>query len=183
MRISFCWIFLIISLFLNSYFLSTSHAETQEHRLYRVLRVIDGDTIKLDNGENVRLIGIDAPELRDNAKLQKDLKERHLTKSVELAMGRRSYQFTKQLIEGKKVHLEFDKKKYDEYHRTLAYVYLPNGIFVNAQILSAGYAYAYIIKPDVRYAQLFRQLYSQAKEDRRGLWQEQKNSKKRLKWF
>ena len=175
-----CLIFLILA---NFSFSSICRGDLQEHKVYRVARVIDGDTIKLENGEHVRLIGIDAPELKDNAKLQRDLKERHLTKSAEIAMGRRSYQFTKHLIEGKKVHLEFDKDKYDEYHRVLAYVYLTSGIFVNAQIVSEGYAYAYTVKPDLQYAQLFRKLYKEAREEHRGLWQEEKSRRKHFKWF
>ena len=39
---------------------------------YTVERVIDGDTLKLTNGETVRLIGIDAPESRINDKARRD---------------------------------------------------------------------------------------------------------------
>ncbi len=164
-------------------FARPAQSKTLEHRIYRVARVIDGDTIKLDNAEHVGLIGIDAPEIKDGPKLERDLRERHLTKSVELAMGRKAAEFTRHLIEGKKVRLTFDVRRYDEYHRLLAYVYLLDGMFVNAEIVKAGYAYPYTIKPDVRYARLFQQLYKQAKENHRGLWQQQGNYKKRFEWF
>ena len=41
---------------------------------YTVERVIDGDTIKLTNGDRVRLIGIDTPESRVNDKARRDSK-------------------------------------------------------------------------------------------------------------
>lgn len=176
------FLFLVIVIF-NLLALSISYGKTEEQRIYRVLRVVDGDTIKLNNGETVRLIGIDTPELKNSTKLQKDIKVLHLTKSAELAMGRRSYQFTKRLVEGKKVYLKFDRKKYDQYERVLAYVYLANGSFVNAEILKNGYAYVEMIKPDLQYSGLFRKLYKEARDNHRGLWKEKTTSKKHLKWF
>ncbi|MEO0248916.1 MAG: thermonuclease family protein, partial [candidate division WOR-3 bacterium] len=38
---------------------------------FKVSRVVDGDTIVLENGEKVRLIGIDTPEVDKSAKLHK----------------------------------------------------------------------------------------------------------------
>jgi micrococcal nuclease len=86
------------------------------------------------------------------------------------AMGMRAYEFTRKLVEGKKVRLEFDVEKRDKYERLLAYVYLPDGTFVNAEIVRQGYASLLTIPPDVKYADLFAQLYKEARENRRGLW-------------
>ncbi|MBF0489782.1 MAG: thermonuclease family protein [Candidatus Omnitrophica bacterium] len=177
---SLCFAFVLITSVFTSSF---CQAQKDMGRWHRVSRVLDGDTIKLDNGTHVRLIGIDAPEMESNAKLTRDLRERHLTVSQELEMGRKSYQFTKQLVEGKKIYLEFDRLKYDKYHRILAYVFLTNHQFVNAEIVKAGYAYPYTIKPDVKYSSLFRQLYKEAKENHRGLWNTDRVSKKHFKWF
>jgi endonuclease YncB( thermonuclease family) len=62
--------------------LSTSHAE-----IYRIKRVIDGDTLLLANGERVRLIGVDTPETK------------HPQKPVQY-FGIEAYQFTKEMAEG-----------------------------------------------------------------------------------
>jgi len=87
-------------------------------------------------------------------------------------LGRRSYEFTKKLVEGKRISLEFDLEKYDKYKRLLAYVYLKeNGVFVNAEIVKAGYASLLTIPPNVKYADLFLKLYREARENRRGLWE------------
>ena len=89
---------------------------------YLVKRVVDGDTIVLDTGDKVRLIGVDTPETV------------HPNKPVEF-FGKEASAFTKALCEGKKVRLEYDWQKEDKYHRLLAYVYLEDGTFVNAEII------------------------------------------------
>jgi micrococcal nuclease len=79
-----------------------------------VKRVIDGDTILLVNEERVRLIGVDTPETK------------HPQKPVE-RFGKEAYLFTKSMVEGKNVRLEYDQQRRDKYKRLLAYVYLPVG--------------------------------------------------------
>jgi hypothetical protein len=87
----------------------------------KVTRVIDGDTLKLSTGEEVRLIGVDTPETK------------HPRKPVEY-FGKEASAFTKQLVEGKEVRLEFDVQRQDKYQRTLAYVYVGE-MMVNAELV------------------------------------------------
>jgi micrococcal nuclease len=47
------------------------------------------------------------------------------------------------LVEGKRIRLEYDQQRHDQYGRTLAYVYLENGTFVNAEIIKQGGRFAY----------------------------------------
>ena len=135
-----------------------------------VKRVVDGDTLKLENGEYVRLLGIDTPEMHESAKLYRDARRSGQSVEAIKQMGRQAYEITKQLAEGKRVRLEFDKEKYDKYNRILAYVYLPDGSFLNALIVEEGYATVMTYPPNVTYADLFARLYRQAREDKRGLW-------------
>lgn len=136
-----------------------------------VKRVIDGDTLQLEDGERVRLIGIDTPEMHESNKLYKDAARSNESLSAIKKLGRRSYEFTKKLAEGKRVSLEFDVEKYDRYKRLLAYVYLKkDGTFVNAEIVKQGFASLMTIPPNVRYADLFLKLYQEARANRRGLW-------------
>lgn len=122
----------------------------------RVSRVIDGDTILLDNGERVRYIGIDTPEL-------------HHPKLPVQYMAEEAKEFNRKLVDGNLVRLEFDIDKRDKYGRLLAYIYI-NDIFVNAELVKEGYAKILTIPPNVRYADLFLRLQRQAREDSRGLW-------------
>jgi len=135
-----------------------------------VKRVIDGDTLELESGERVRLIGIDTPEIHASKKLHKDAARSKQNVTTIQKLGRRAYEFTKNLVEDKRVSLEFDVEKYDVYKRLLAYVYLKDGTFVNAEIVKQGYASLMTYPPNVKYADLFVKLYQEARENRRGLW-------------
>lgn len=45
-------------------------------------------------------------------------------------------------------------------------------VFVNATIIKAGYATPITIPPNVKYADLFQELYEEAREQKMGLWRE-----------
>jgi len=137
-----------------------------------VKRVVDGDTLVLESGERVRLIGIDTPEMHDSDKLSRDSKRSQQSTSEIKEMGRKSYEFTRKLVEGKTVSLEFDVERYDRYKRLLAYVYLKDGTFINAEIVKEGYASLMTYPPNVKYSDLFLKLYRQARENKRGLWKD-----------
>lgn len=137
-----------------------------------VVRAVDGDTLKLENGERVRLIGIDTPEMHESQKLYRDSRKSGQDIRTIQALGRRSYEFTRALVEGKRVRLEFDVEKRDKYDRLLAYAYLKDNTFVNAEIVKQGYADLMTYPPNVKYVELFKQLYREARENNRGLWKE-----------
>jgi micrococcal nuclease len=136
-----------------------------------VKRAVDGDTLVLESGERVRLIGIDTPEMHESNKLFRDSQRTKQDASTIQKLGRRSFEFTKKLVEGKRVSLEFDVERHDRYGRLLAYVYLKDGTFVNAEIVKQGYASLMTYPPNVKYADLFTKLYREARENRRGLWE------------
>ena len=123
----------------------------------RVNCVVDGDTIVLDTGERVRYIGIDTPEIA------------HHHKSAEY-YGKEANEFNKKLALGKNIRLEFDEERFDKYGRTLAYVYLEDGTFVNAELVKSGYARTMSIKPNTKYTSLFKELQNEAKIKRKGMW-------------
>ena len=135
-----------------------------------VTRVVDGDTLLLENNERVRLIGIDTPEMHESDKLNRDAQRSGQSVEAIKELGRESYKFTKKLVEGKRVSLEFDVERYDKYKRILAYVYLEDGTFLNAEIVRQGYASLMTYPPNVKYADEFLRLYREARENKRGLW-------------
>lgn len=135
-----------------------------------VVQAVDGDTLRLASGEKLRLIGIDTPEMYESEKLYRDAQNSGEDPSVIMTKGRESYIFTRDLVENKIVRIEFDEEKYDDYGRLLGYVFLPDGTFVNAQIVKEGYASPMTIKPNIRYADYIYRLYLQARRDKRGLW-------------
>lgn len=120
------------------------------------IRVVDGDTIILDGKEKVRLIGVDTPETV------------HPSKPVEY-FGKEASAFTKRMVEGKRVKVEYDWQGTDKYGRTLAYIYLEDGTFLNAEIVRQGYGHAYTKYP-FKYMDEFRKYEREARENNRGLW-------------
>ena len=116
-------------------------------------RVVDGDTIIVHDpdGERlrVRLTGINAPE------------SVHEDESKNTEEGREASQFLKDLLENTKtVYLEYDVEEFDQYDRTLAYVWIDTGktyIMVNEIMLATNYAEPVYIKPNLRYADAFRE--------------------------
>jgi micrococcal nuclease len=139
-----------------------------------VKRVIDGDTLLLGNGERVRLIGIDTPEVHESGKLYRDAERSQRDIETIRKLGQKSSAFVTRLVHGKRVRLEYDQANTaignrDRYRRTLGYVYLEDGTFLNAEIVRQGYGVAYTKYP-FKYADEFRKYEREAREKRRGLW-------------
>ncbi len=132
-------------------------------KTYKVVRVVDGDTIKVNyNGieESLRLIGIDTPE------------SVHPDASKNIEAGKIASEYTKSMIEGKEVTLEFDVQERDKYGRLLAYVWFGNTMF-NKTLLQEGYAQVSTYPPNVKYVSDFVSLEKIARENNKGLWQYQ----------
>lgn len=115
-----------------------------------VTRVIDGDTIEIEGGYYVRYIGIDTPEKGD-------------------PLYEEATQANRNLVEGRKVHLEADVEDKDDNGRLLRYVWLDNTM-VNAELVRLGYAYSYSYPPNIKYQAYFLQLEREAREQKLGLW-------------
>ena len=98
---------------------------------------------------------------------------KHPQKPVEY-FGREATAFTRRMVQGKRVRLEFDQVNAhighkDKYRRTLAYVFLEDGTFLNAEIIKQGYGFAYMRFP-FRYKDRFRRYEREARNKGRGLW-------------
>ena len=87
-------------------------------------------------------------------------------------MGNKATAFTKSLVGKKRVRIEFDVEKRDRYGRLLAYVYLPDGRMLNAELVKEGYAQVYTFPLNVKYVDMFLKLQEEARENNRGLWSE-----------
>ncbi|MFZ2338815.1 MAG: thermonuclease family protein [Bacteroidales bacterium] len=137
----------------------------EEAIFYPVSRIVDGDTFWVDDGSEkgmkVRLTGVDAPETRNSRN------------RVKAAFGDESTRYLIDLIAGKRVRLEYDIDTLDRYGRTLAYVYLEDGTFVNASVVRNGYATVMTTPPNVRYADTFVELAQKARKHNRGLWNQE----------
>jgi micrococcal nuclease len=127
----------------------------------RVVRVVDGDTIRValaGRVERVRYIGIDTPEsVKPGTPVQ--------------CYAHRAAAENARLVGGRRVRLVLDVEARDRFGRLLAYVYRAgDGLFANAALVRGGYARTLTIPPNVRFAARFRALAARARREHRGLW-------------
>jgi len=149
-------------------------ARPSEEPGWAVRRVIDGDTIELEDGRRVRYIGIDTPEVRRKARPgDREWRAGESDRWVvdPEPFSRDATEFNRRLVEGRPVRLEQDVQTHDRFGRLLAYVYVGD-VMANEELLRAGYAQPMTIPPNVRYAERFRAAAADARAQHRGLWSE-----------
>ncbi len=121
----------------------------------KVKRVVDGDTFELENGDKVRLIGVDTPES---------------TKEIE-PFGKEASAYAKEQLTGQTVYLFRDAGNKDTYGRLLRYVFIAgNTEMFNETLVREGYANPMTVPPNVIYAKTFVALERTAREQKKGLW-------------
>lgn len=122
-----------------------------------VRTVHDGDTVIMEDGTKVRLLGINTPEI-DSA-----------TSSAESG-GEAAKLWLKARIEGRKARLEGDAETNDHYGRRLAHLFAEDGEHLNLSLVQQGLAVVSIFPPNLKYADGLSQAQQQAKQARRGVW-------------
>lgn len=132
---------------------STASAQVQEFQKgeYLVTRVLDGDTIELENGARIRYYGIDAPELRDR-------------------WGEAAAALNRTLVLDQQIRI-LPSHARDLYGRIIADVWVGDTLITKA-LVKEGYARVKIIKGEAKSDTLPRLLVAEeeAKQNHRGLW-------------
>ena len=133
-----------------------------------VKRVVDGDTLIIDDGTDtrVRLIGVDTPEtVKSRGRVE--------------PWGKEASDFSKKALTGKAVFLEYDEEKEDRYGRTLAYIWTEDPrasnkpkeeILFNYQLVASGYARERAYEPNTKYQALLHEGEIVAMDHVRGIW-------------
>ena len=109
----------------------------------KVTKMIEGSTLVLNNGKKVNLIGVDTSAQAED--------------------------FIRTMVVGKEVKLKYDRQKMGNEVRILAYVYLPDGTFLNAELIKQGYARSNKKIP-FKYRKVFENYEMEAKEKKKGMW-------------
>ncbi|TCV12586.1 micrococcal nuclease [Sphingobacterium alimentarium] len=135
-------------------------------RIFKVDAYVDGDTFWMLNHKDqrvkVRLIGIDAPETKNVFR-----KKKH-------PYGAESKRYVDSILtENPYVKLDFDVDSLDQYGRTLAYVYLNNGIFLNEHLVRTGNASIMTVSPNIKYEDLFYKAQIYARQKSLGIWKDE----------
>lgn len=149
----------------------------QEAETATVQEVVSADTIIISSyakkGERVKLLGLKAPEPPDKKKAAEKDKFGFTIKpeiTPEDPLEEQALRFTKEMLEGKTVRLEFDRYKTDENFVSIAYVFIEEtGAFANAEILRQGYANLSLDPRNRKYETELRDAYQEARREKRGL--------------
>lgn len=121
-----------------------------------VSRVIDGDTIVLESGDKVRLLGINSPETgqpcSSEAKEQMEV-----------------------LVLGKNITMRQDEEDEDSFGRLLRYVWVDN-IFVNEYMVKQGLAHSYDYGGELKYSGKFAKAQEKAIQQEKCLWEQSEHA-------
>ncbi|MBE1236544.1 thermonuclease family protein [Phaeovibrio sulfidiphilus] len=126
---------------------------------HRVTDVVDGDTVVLDTGREVRLVGIQAPKLPLGRK-----------GFAEWPLAPESRQALVDLVDGRTVTLHAGGATEDRHGRILAHLVTDDGVWIQGEMISRGLARVYTF-PDNR--ALTEALYGReadARAARAGIW-------------
>jgi micrococcal nuclease len=169
------WLVVAAACFAGGFYYGT-HKEvkktTSSEFKAQCLTVLDGDTVRVAwfmGTNSVRLIGIDAPEVHDNKKLNDQARQLGLKPKVLLQIGNNAKNILARMIEGKEITLIFPEtaNKRDSFGRLLAYVYV-DGEDVGLNLLRRGLVYTRN-EPHPKRA-IYNEEAEEAKKAKRGVW-------------
>jgi len=127
------------------------------HSFYRVKKIFDGDTVLLEDGRRVRLLGINTPEVR------------HKNEDAQ-AGGDEAKLWLINKLQDRKVRLETDVQKTDKYKRTLAHLFTEDNEHINLRLVAAGLAAVSIYPPNLLHAEALIKAQDQVEQAGLGIW-------------
>ena len=135
------------------------HCGTDSYSTHvRIKYVIDGDTVKLDTGESLRLIGVDTPEIgRDGSRDERG--------------ARAAAEYLKSLVPGSpSLPVVFGAENHDRHGRLLGHLFLADGANIQARLLGGGYGTPLIMPPNLKFLDCYRSNTEAAIAAKRGIW-------------
>lgn len=127
--------------------------------LLKVARVSDGDTIRLEDGRSVRVLGVNAPEIARGQKSAQPL-GREARAAAQLFIKRA----------GGRVRLGVERKRQDHYGRLLAHVYDPSGRSLAVELLRQGLGLQVAVPPNDSQAGCLSGFEQLARQRAQGVW-------------
>jgi micrococcal nuclease len=170
-----CWLFVLLPTLLHAEVYEWTDAQGGRHyadrphesakllkieastSYYEVEKVFDGDTILLNDGQKVRFLGINTPEVAGRNKVGEP-------------GGEQAKAWLKDKLEHKKVFLQGDVEKQDSYQRKLAYVFTEDKQHINLELVKLGLASVSIHPPNLKYVDQLMAAQHSAEQAKLGLW-------------
>jgi endonuclease YncB( thermonuclease family) len=158
------FMFVVFSLFCSLNYADSQPASlcvsTHFYEKARVKYVIDGDTVVLTDKRHIRLIGINTPELNHNknkaSEAGAELAKKYLIELVDNSQSQ--------------IQLVYGSERFDKHGRTLAHLYMKNGLNIQAALLKEGLAMPLRIAPNLSQVTCYANTSQIAKKENRGLW-------------
>ena len=122
-----------------------------------VKKVYDGDTVVMDDGEKIRLLGINTPEVENSRQAGEP-------------GGEEAKQWLQKKLDGRKVRIVPDVVKRDKYDRLLAHLFSGDGVHVNVALAKHGLATVNFHPPNLLYANDLLAAQRHAEAKKLGLW-------------
>jgi micrococcal nuclease len=148
-------VFLLLFFLFNSVPLPAFNRQT-----VLVHETLTGDTACLNGGKLVKYIGLSSPPPKSAIVLVQEY-------------GVNALEFNKSMVQGKKIHIEWDSQIRDDQNRLLGYVFLEDGTFLNEEILRQGHARWVFSPPNTRYSGVLRKAELEARRGKKGLWKKE----------
>jgi len=169
-------LFLFVSVFLFSPFPVgagnvddlINFSKKQEEGL--IVKVVNTDLVVLENGHRLKLIGVESagPPARKYVKFDKNGIPIEEKEGATISLEEQALAYAQEIMEGKKVKIEYDVESIDPEGHRFAYVHLPDGRMANTELLRQGFVYLKIRPPNVKHAAELRTAYQEAKREQRG---------------
>jgi micrococcal nuclease len=156
-KVLFLSVLTVVSLFCAGMARNASEGGKARDMSVYVEKVFDGDTVEANvqgRREQIRLIGIDAPEMSQKP------------------WGRRSKKFLEELVSasGWQLGIEYDVEKRDKHDRILAYLWSRDGKMINEEMVRNGNAVLFSFPPNVKHVDRLRSAQVIARENKIGIW-------------
>ena len=132
---------------------SLSVKELKSLQQVEIQKIIDGDSVKLSDGQQVRLIGVNTPELKGAEPLAHEARQQ-----------------LSQLLDSKKAYLMEGKQKKDRYGRLLGHLFLGDGRNIEALMLEKGFGFLVAMPPNVSFLPCLKAARDLARANKIGVW-------------
>ena len=136
-----------------------------------VVKVAASDLIVLEDGRRIKLIGVESAGPPPHKYVKYDDKGHVIEEPQEptISLEEQALTYAQDLLENKKVRLEYDVDAGSTSGYLYAYVYLPDGRMANVELLRMGFVKLRIVVPNVKHEDKLRMAYQEAKKEKRGL--------------
>ncbi|MCP5162624.1 MAG: thermonuclease family protein [Hahellaceae bacterium] len=123
-----------------------------------VKKVFDGDTVLLEDGRKVRLIGVNTPETGKKGVASEPLADEAMREARRFVSASRS------------VRILFETERADRYGRSLAHLVNESGESLEKRLIDRGLGFSVTFPPNLAFRECLQRAEDSARRSRVGIW-------------